>query len=49
MQVPARFWYSGDQENNAREDAAEAALQHLGVVPRPRDMAQASRNWSGSR
>ena len=32
---PARFWYDGQYVNNAREDAAEKALQALGVVPAP--------------
>ncbi|KAI5198238.1 hypothetical protein E4T38_07601 [Aureobasidium subglaciale] len=31
----ARFWYDGDWVNNAREDAAEVALQRMGVVPSP--------------
>lgn len=34
-QVPARFWYAGEYVNNAREDAAEKALQVLGVIPTP--------------
>ncbi|CAD0094801.1 unnamed protein product [Aureobasidium vineae] len=32
----ARYWYDGDWVNNAREDAAEVALQRMGVVPIPR-------------
>jgi hypothetical protein len=32
---PARFWYDGQYVNNAREDAAEKALQTLGVIPSP--------------
>ena len=32
---PARFWYDGTYINNAREDAAEKALQMLGVIPAP--------------
>ncbi|KAG9717236.1 hypothetical protein KCU73_g15418, partial [Aureobasidium melanogenum] len=32
----ARYWYDGDWVNNAREDAAEVALQRMGVVPVPR-------------
>ncbi|KAL1302176.1 hypothetical protein AAFC00_002607 [Neodothiora populina] len=31
----ARYWYDGACVNNAREDAAEVALQYLGVVPTP--------------
>lgn len=34
-QIPARFWYDGQYVNNAREDAAERALQALGVIPTP--------------
>lgn len=34
MKHQARFWYDGDWVNNAREDAAEVALQNLGVVPK---------------
>lgn len=34
-QIPARFWYDGQYVNNAKEDAAEKALQMLGVVPSP--------------
>jgi len=32
----ARYWYAGDHANNAREDAAEVALQRMGIVPTPR-------------
>lgn len=32
----ARYWYDGTWINNAREDAAEVALQHLGVINTPR-------------
>ncbi|SMQ50986.1 unnamed protein product [Zymoseptoria tritici ST99CH_1A5] len=32
---PARFWYDGQYVNNAREDAAEKALQTLGVIASP--------------
>lgn len=31
----AQFWYDGDFVNNAREDAAEVALQTMGIVPMP--------------
>jgi len=33
--IPARYWYDGQYVNNAREDAAEMALQELGQLPRP--------------
>ena len=33
--VPARYWYDGQYVNNAREDAAEVALQQLGQLPPP--------------
>lgn len=32
QRVPARFWYDGSYVNNAKEDAAEVALQKLGVT-----------------
>ncbi|GAB7339830.1 hypothetical protein MBLNU457_6370t2 [Dothideomycetes sp. NU457] len=32
----ARYWYAGDHANNAREDAAEVALQRMGIIPTPR-------------
>ena len=31
----ARYWYDGDYSNNAKEDAAEVALQALRIVPMP--------------
>lgn len=33
--VHARFWYDGQYVNNAREDAAERALQCFGQLPTP--------------
>ncbi|KAK4972585.1 hypothetical protein LTR66_011280 [Elasticomyces elasticus] len=33
--IPARYWYDGQYVNNAKEDAAEVALQRLGQVPTP--------------
>lgn len=33
--VSARYWYDGQYVNNAREDAAERALQVLGQLPAP--------------
>ncbi|EME44070.1 hypothetical protein DOTSEDRAFT_71766 [Dothistroma septosporum NZE10] len=33
--IQARFWYDGQYVNNAREDAAERALQLLGVYRTP--------------
>jgi hypothetical protein len=33
--VHARFWYDGQYVNNAREDAAERALQFFGQLPTP--------------
>lgn len=35
LDAPARFWYDGQYVNNAREDAAQVALQKLGVLPAP--------------
>ncbi|KAF2219644.1 hypothetical protein BDZ85DRAFT_205634, partial [Elsinoe ampelina] len=36
----ARYWYDGSYANNAKEDAAEVALQKLGIVPTPRSPYQ---------
>ena len=36
QEYSARYWYAGDHANNAREDAAEVALQRMGIVPTPR-------------
>lgn len=33
--ISARYWYDGQYVENAREDAAEVALQRLGVTPTP--------------
>ncbi|KAI9806038.1 MAG: hypothetical protein M1833_004445 [Piccolia ochrophora] len=33
--IAARYWYDGQYVNNAKEDAAEVALQQLRVVPTP--------------
>jgi len=33
--VPARYWYDGQYVNNAKEDAAEVALQAFGVLAKP--------------
>ncbi|TKA81788.1 hypothetical protein B0A55_02153 [Friedmanniomyces simplex] len=35
QQIRARFWYDSQYVNNAREDAAERALQMLGQIPSP--------------
>ena len=31
--IQARFWYDGQYVNNAREDAAQMALQRYGQLP----------------
>ena len=33
--IQARYWYDGQYVNNAKEDAAERALQNLGQIPAP--------------
>ena len=33
--IQARYWYDGQYVNNAKEDAAETALQMLGQLPQP--------------
>lgn len=33
--IAARYWYDGQYVNNAREDAAERALQALGQMAPP--------------
>lgn len=35
MNIPARFWYDGQYVNQAKEDAAEVAMERLGQVPSP--------------
>lgn len=35
QQMPARFWYDGQNVNNAREDAAEVAYKLLMGIPLP--------------
>lgn len=39
--VPARYWYDGQYINNAKEDAAEVALQRLHVIASPTSPAHA--------
>lgn len=31
--IQARFWYDGQYVNNAKEDAAQMALQRFGQIP----------------
>ncbi|KAI9780596.1 MAG: hypothetical protein M1816_002816 [Peltula sp. TS41687] len=33
--IAARYWYDGQYLNNAKEDAAEVALQQLRAIPTP--------------
>ncbi|KAI9817997.1 MAG: hypothetical protein M1832_004518 [Thelocarpon impressellum] len=33
--IAARYWYDGQYVHNAKEDAAEVALQTLRVIPNP--------------
>lgn len=40
--VPARYWYDGQYINNAKEDAAEVALQRLHVIASPTSPSHAS-------
>jgi hypothetical protein len=35
LNIAARYWYDGQYLNNAREDAAEVALQQLNAQPPP--------------
>lgn len=35
LTIAATFWYDGKYLDQAREDAAEVALQTLGVIPFP--------------
>ncbi|KAJ9629829.1 hypothetical protein H2203_002210 [Taxawa tesnikishii (nom. ined.)] len=39
----ARYWYDGAWINNAREDAAEVALQWMGIAATPRSPHQTQR------
>jgi len=34
-EIAARYWYDGQYVNNAKEDAAEVALQQLQVIQSP--------------
>ena len=36
ISYPARYSFDGSWANNAKEDAAEVALQRLGIYPTPR-------------
>ncbi|CAK4024282.1 Hypothetical predicted protein [Lecanosticta acicola] len=46
----ARFWYDGHYVHNAREDAAQVALENLGVLPLPpqRQPQPSQHCWSPS-
>ena len=46
--IPARFWYDDEHVNNAREDAAEKALQMLGLKPSPLRQSSHSHALRGS-
>ncbi|KAK5006343.1 hypothetical protein LTR39_005686 [Cryomyces antarcticus] len=49
--IPARYWYDGQYVNNAKEDAAEVALQKLGQAPAPSgpfQQQQRQRYYSGA-
>ncbi|EON66143.1 hypothetical protein W97_05386 [Coniosporium apollinis CBS 100218] len=43
-QVPARYWYDGSRVNQAKEDAAEVALQRMGMA----STAPAQQRWYGA-
>ncbi len=44
--IAARFWYDGQYVNNAKEDAAEVALQQLTTPQSPRgQMASQAQAW----
>lgn len=55
--VEARFWYDGQVANQAREDAAQVALEKLRVIPpsgvspemRMREMYQGNRSGAQQR
>lgn len=54
--IPARFWYDGQYVNNAKEDAAEVALQKLtGAAGMPMTVnggigtVEQGRGWAGGR
>lgn len=44
--VSARYWYDGQYVNNAKEDAAEVALQHLQNADSPTTSPPRMRNFS---
>ncbi|MCJ1227602.1 hypothetical protein MMC12_004258 [Toensbergia leucococca] len=45
--IAARYWYDGQYVNNAKEDAAEVALQHL-TTPSQSPVSPVSMNSVGS-
>lgn len=50
QQIQARYWYDGKNVNNAKEDAAEVALQHMGVRTAPYGPSPAApqNGWYGA-
>ena len=45
--IHARFWYDGQYVNNAKEDAAEVALQTLTGAPGSPPQSQQQQQWAG--
>ena len=45
--IHARFWYDGQYVNNAKEDAAEVALQALTGAPGSPPQPQQQQQWAG--
>jgi hypothetical protein len=44
---PARYWYDGRYVENAKDDAAEVALQRMGVVQAPTSPQSPGQQWQG--
>jgi len=45
--IAARYWYDGQYVHNAKEDAAEVALIHMGVIAGPGSPQLHRRQFSG--
>lgn len=47
LTIPARFWYDGQYIHNAKEDAAEVALQRIDSGWVQQQTTAAQQNWQG--
>lgn len=47
LSYSARYWYDGRYVENAKEDAAEVALQKMGVIQAPTSPHGNGHRWQG--